>query len=68
MHPNIDFFILSMFEVETQKLKKIVKNMFFFCRASWDFQAVKLISFCTGGTSFFNAYTTTMFKLSNVRG
>ena len=34
MHPNIEFFILSMFYVETQKLKKIVKNMFFFVMKS----------------------------------
>ena len=33
-HPNIEYFILSLFKVETQKLKKIVKNMFFFVMKS----------------------------------
>ena len=34
MHPNIEYFILSLFYVETQKLKKIVKNMFSFALES----------------------------------
>ena len=34
MYPDIEYFILSMFKVETQTLNKIVKNMFFFVTKS----------------------------------
>ena len=38
-HPNIEYFIFSTFKVETQKLKNIVTNTFFFVMESGEIKS-----------------------------
>ena len=54
MHPNIEYFIVSPFWVETQKLKKIAINTFYFFMKSGEiksrspFSTESVILYCRG--------------------